>query len=118
MSIGMILLILLFLLGAGLFVANLRTNFLVRKTGKRVIAEVIVVRCWQEPSNSWASMSVGTVMPLMPSWQYEIVAQWKEPGTGDSYVISSGRRKGLPGCRRGDHLSAYVSPYGNYLVLL
>ena len=50
-------------------------------------------------------------------WWYEIRAEWTDPQTGNTYVFTSGVKKGLPGYRRGDYLAAYVSPYGNYLQL-
>ena len=50
-------------------------------------------------------------------WWYEIRAEWTDPNTEDTYVFTSGVKKGLPRYQRGDYLPAYVSPKGNYLEL-
>ncbi len=50
-------------------------------------------------------------------WWYEIRAEWTDPHTENTYVFTSGVKKGLPGYQRGDYLAAYISPYGTYLQL-
>ena len=96
------------LLGTGLFIASQRKRYRIRHTGTLVMAKVTLVRMWQD----------APMPPLLGGrWWYEICAEWTDPHTENTYVITSGAKKGLPGYQRGDFIAAYVSPYGEYLRL-
>ena len=118
MPITLLWIVLVCLLVIGLFVAKQWNHYRIRKTGTCVLAEVIQVRSSQDLSLSRdISPQIGAIPLVGGRWEYEIVAQWKDPQTGETHLLTSGRGKGLPKYQQGDHLSAYISSKGNYLVL-
>ena len=101
-------------LGIGLFIVKQQKRYHIRRAGIRVMAKVIQVDSWDETSldrgisgQAWAG----------GSWQYEVIAEWTDPRTGNTSRITSGIRNGLPKYQRGEYLPAYISPKGNYLKL-
>ncbi len=117
MLIVLVLTGLLCLLGAGLFIENQRKRYRIRHTGTLVMAKVTQVQSWRDPPRADFSLRMMMIPFLEGRWWYEICAEWTDPNTEDTYVITSGVKKGLPRYQRGDHIPAYVSPYGNYLEL-
>jgi hypothetical protein len=101
------------LLGIGLLIASQGKRSHIRRTGTHVMAKVTQVRSWQDP----LQMQMMPFLVLGGRWRYELRAEWTDPNTQDTYVFTSGVKKGLPQYQRGDSLPAYMSPYGNYLEL-
>ena len=92
-------------------------RYQIRRTGTRIIAEVIQVRYLQDSIVKDNLYFPKTVPQVSTGWQYEITAKGTDPHTQQILIISSGIKKGLPSTRQGDHLAAYISPRGNYLEL-
>ena len=105
------------LLGAGLLIASQRKRYRIKHTGMLVMAKVTQVQCWRDSSRADISLQMKMILLLGGQWWYEIRAEWTDPHTGNTFVITSGLKKGLPRYQRGDHIPVYVSPYGNYLEL-
>ncbi len=105
------------LVGAGFLIASQRKRSRIRHTGTRVMAKVTQVQSWRDPPRVDFSHQMQMIPLLGGRWWYEIGAEWTDPNTQDTYVFTSGVKKGLPRYQRGDYLSAYVSPKGNYLEL-
>jgi hypothetical protein len=104
------------LVGAGFLIASQRKRSRIRHTGTRVMAKVTQEQSWQDPPRADFSHHI-QMIPLLGGRWYEIRAEWTDPNTEDTYVFTSGVKKGLPRYQRGDYLPAYVSPKGNYLEL-
>ena len=82
------------------------------------MAKVIRVDSWQVNFPGQAIVPAITAMPGSGGgWEYEVSAEYTDAQTGQQFIIQSGRKKGLPRYQRGDYLTAYVSPSGNYLQL-
>lgn len=109
----LILIGLVCLLGAGFLVASQMKGYRIRHTGTRVLAKVTQLETWQDPLHT----QMLPFFVLGGRWRYEIRAEWTDPNTQDTYVFTSGVKKGLPRYQRGDYLPAYVGPKGNYLAL-
>ena len=105
------------LLGAGFLIAGQRKRYRIRHTGTLVMAKVTQVQSWQDSLRADFSLQRMMIPFLGGRRWYEIRAEWTDPHTESTYVITSGVKKGLPRYQRGDHIPAYVSPYGNYLEL-
>lgn len=105
------------LLGAGLLIASQRKRYRIRHTGTLVMAKVTQVQRWQDAPRADFSLQMQMIPFLGGRWWYELRAEWTDPNTENTYVITSGIKKGLLGYQRGDYIPAYVSPYGNYLKL-
>src|SRR5947207_16027845 len=105
------------LLGTGLFMASQRKRYRIRHTGTLVMAKVTRGQMWQDAPRADFSLQTRMIPFLGGGWWYEICAQWTDPHTGNTYMITSGAKKGLPGYQRGDYIPAYVSPYVEYLKL-
>lgn len=101
------------LTGASFLFANERKRYRIRHMGTLVTAQVIHVKCWQDPPRA----NFNFEMLTGGRWWYEISAEWTDPDTGKAYVISSRAKKGRSRFQRGDRIPAYVSPYGNLLEL-
>ena len=115
MSTTLVLIVLLGLLGAGLFMVKQWKRYRIRRTGALVMAKVTQVHSWRDSAR--ADISLQMIPFLGGRWWYELRAEWTDPHTGNTFVITSGLKKGLPRYQRGDHIPVYVSPYGNYLEL-
>src|SRR5258708_32236149 len=115
MSTTLVLIILLGLLGAGLFMVKQWKRSRIRRTGTLVMAKVTQVQSWRDAAR--ADISLQMIPFLGGRWWYELRAEWTDPHSGNTYVITSGLKKGLPRSQRGDHLPVYVSPYGKNLEL-
>jgi len=105
------------LLGAGLLIASQRKRYRIKHTGMLVMAKVTQVQCWRDSSRADFSLQMKMIPLLGGQWWYEIRAEWTDPHTENTYSITSGVKRGLPGYQRGDSIPAYVSPNGNYLKL-
>jgi len=79
------------------------------------MAKITQVQSWRDSAR--ADISLQMIPFLGGRWWYELRAEWTDPHTGNTFVITSGLKKGLPRYQRGDHIPVYVSPYGNYLEL-
>ncbi len=77
------------------------------------MAKVTQVQSGRDP----LQMQMIPFLVLGGRWWYEIRAEWTDPNTQDTYILTSGVKRGLPRYQRGDHIPAYVSPKGNYLEL-
>ena len=99
------------LLGASLLVASHWKRYRIRHTGTLVMAKVTQVRSWED------SAFQGFSMWTPRGWHYEVISEWTDPHTGETYSIRSETKNGLPKCQSGDYLPAYISPYGNYMKL-
>ncbi len=99
MSTTLVLIVLLGLLGAGLFIVNQWKRSRIRRTGTLVMAKITQVQSWRDAARADISLQ------MIPSH------------TENTFVITSGLKKGLPRYQRGDYIPVYVSPYGNYLEL-
>ncbi len=117
MSTTLVLIVLGGLLAAGLFIVSQWKRSRIRHTGTLVTAKVTQVQMWQDAPRADFSLQSKMIPLLGGRWWYEIRAEWTDPHSGNTYVFMSGVKKGLPTYQRGDHLAAYVSPYGNYLKL-
>ena len=115
MSTTLVLIVLLGLLGAGLFMVKQWKRYRIRRTGTLVMAKITQVHSWRDSAR--ADISLQMIPFLGGRWWYELRAEWTDPHTGNTFVITSGLKKGLPRYQRGDHIPVYVSPYGNYLEL-
>src|SRR5260370_42388349 len=115
MSTTLVLIILVGLLGAGLFMVNQWKRSRIRRTGTLVMAKVTQVQSWRDSAR--ADVSLQMIPFLGGGWGYALRAEWTDPHTGNTYVITSGLKKGWPRYQGGGHLPVYVSPYGNYLEL-
>ena len=113
MPTTLVLIVLGGLLAAGLCIVIQWKRSRIRHTGTLVTAKVTQVQMWQDAPR----VDFSPFLLLGGRWWYEIRAEWTDPHTGNTYVFTSGVKKGLPGYQRGDYLAAYVSPYGNYLQL-
>src|SRR6266436_3128595 len=113
MSTTLVLIGLGALLAASLFIVSQRKRSRIRRTGTLVMARVTQVKSWRDPPRA----DFSPFLLLRERWWYEICAEWTDPHTQNTYVITSGVKKGLPRYQRGDPIPAYVSPYGNYLEL-
>ena len=117
MSITLVLIALGTLLATGLFVSSQWKRYRIRHTGTLVTAKVTQVQMWREGARADISLQSKMTLNQAGQWWYEIRAEWTDPHTENTYVFTSGIKKGLPGIQRGDFLDAYVSPYGTYLKL-
>jgi hypothetical protein len=117
MSTTLILMVLGGLLAAALFIGSQWKRSRIRHTGTLVTAKVTQVQMWQDVPRADFSLQSKMIPFSGIRWRYEIRAEWTDPHTEDTYVFTSGVKKGLPGYQRGDYLDAYISPYGNYLKL-
>lgn len=117
MSTTLILIVLGGLLAASLFKVSQWKRYRIRYTGTLVTVKVTQVQMWQDAPRADFSLQSKIIPFLGERWRYEICAEWTNPQTGNTYVFMSGIKNGLPKYQRGDHLSAYISPYGNYLKL-
>ena len=117
MSPTLVLIILGGLLAAALFIGSQWKRSRIRRTGALVTAKVTQVQMWQDAPRANFFLQSKMIPFLGGQWWYEIRAEWTDPHTEDTYVFTSGVKKGLPGYQRGDYLDAYVSPYGNDLKL-
>lgn len=104
-------------LAGGLFLVSHWKSYRIRHTGTLVTAQVTQVRMWRDGLRADISLQSKMIPFQGGRWWYEICAEWSDPHTGNTYVFTSGIKKGLPEHQRGDHLAAYVSPYGTYLKL-
>jgi len=102
---------------AGSSIMNWIKRSRIRRNGTCVMAKVIQVHSWNNSVVQGNSLLPKFVPLLTAGWQYEIIGEWTDPSTNETYSISSGRKNGLPKYQRGDMLSAYISPEGNYLEL-
>ena len=100
------------LLGASLLIASQWKRYRIRHTGTLVMAEVTQVHIWQDTPRAGFLLKV---MIFGGEWWYEIRAECIDPNTEKTCIIESGIKKGFSRYQRGDHIAAYVSPYGNYL---
>ena len=105
------------LLAAALFIESQWKRSRIRHTGTLVTAKVTQVHMWQDAPRADFSLQSQMIPFLGGRWWYEIRAEWTDPHTENTYVFTSGVKKGLPGYQRGDYLAAYISPYGTYLQL-
>ncbi len=105
------------LLGAGFLIVSQWKLYRIRHTGTLVMAKVTQVQSWQDSPRADFSLQRMMIPFLGGRWWFEIRAEWTDPHTDNTYVITSGVKNGLPRYQRGDHIRAYVSPYGNYLEL-
>jgi hypothetical protein len=106
------------LLAAALFIeSQWKRSRISRHTGTLVTAKVTQVQMWQNAPRADFSLQSQMIPFLGGRWWYEIRAEWTDPHTENTYVFTSGVKKGLPGYQRGDYLVAYISPNGNYLQL-
>ena len=117
MSTTLILIVLGTLLAMGLFIVSQWKRYRIRHTGTLVMAKVTQVQMWQDAPRADISLQSKMIPFLGGRWWYEIRAEWIEPHTQNTCVITSGIKKGLPRYQRGDHIPLYVSRYGNYLEL-
>ena len=101
------------LIGASFLIANQRKRYRIRHTGVLVTAKVTQVKRWQDRPRA----NFNFELLAGGRWCYEICAEWIDPVTGNTCVITSGAKKGRPRYRRGDNVPVYVSLYGNLLVL-
>jgi len=115
MSTTLVLIVLLGLLGAGLFIVNQWKRSRIRRTGTLVMAKITQVQSWRDAAR--ADISLQMIPFLGGRWWYKLRAAWTDPHTENTFVITSGLKKGLPRYQRGDYIPVYVSPYGNYLEL-
>ncbi|MDQ6659800.1 MAG: hypothetical protein M3Z24_02400 [Chloroflexota bacterium] len=117
MPITLVLIVLAGHLGAGIFIANQRKRYRIRSSGTRVMAKVIQVRSWQNSTVQGTPLLLSMVPFIAGGWQYEVIVEGTDPRSGESYIIASGRKNGLPEYQRGDYLPTYISPRGNYVEL-
>lgn len=115
MSTTLVLIIIAVFLGISVLIAKQWKRYRIRHTGLRVTAKITQVHVWSEPTIG--DYSIQTAPLLVGGQQYEVIAEWTDPETSRIYVLTSGRKKGLPGSRQGDYLPAYISPQGSYLEL-
>ncbi len=94
MSTTLVLIILLGLLGAGLFMVKQWKRSRIRRTGTLVMAKVTQVQSWRDAAR--ADISLQMIPFLGGRWWYELRAEWTDPHSGNTYVITSGLKKGLP----------------------
>lgn len=117
MSTTLVLIVLGGLLAATLFLVSQWKHYRIRHTGTLVTAKVTQVQMWQDAPRADFSLQAKMLPLLGGRWWYEIRAEWTDPQTENTYVFTSGVKNGLPTYQQGDHLAAYVSPYGTYLKL-
>ena len=117
MSTTLVLIMLGGLLVAALYIVSHWKRYRIRHTATLVTAKVTQVHMWQDAPRADFSLQSQMLPFLGGRWWYEIRAEWTDPNTENTYVFTSGVKKGLPGYQRGDYLAAYVSPYGTYLKL-
>ena len=117
MSPTLVLSLLGVLLAASLFTMSQWKHYRIRHTGTPVPAKVTRVQMWRDGVRADISLQSKAIPFPGGRWWYEICAEWTDPHTERTYVFTSGIKKGLPGYKRGDFLTAYVSPYGTYLEL-
>jgi len=113
----LVFILILMLIGIGMFATGQWKHYRIRRTGRLVQARIIQVSCWQDSQRPDFSLQATMVPSFGQKWEYELLAEWTDPRTEETLTLASGRKKGLPHYQRGEYLSAYVSPNGNYLVL-
>jgi hypothetical protein len=101
----------------GMFAADQWKHYRIRRTGRLVQARIIQVSYRQNASTADFSLQTRAIPLFGEKWEYELLAEWTDPGTEETLTIASGRKRGVPRYQQGDLLAAYVSPTGNYLVL-
>lgn len=92
-------------------------RYQIRRIGTHVMAKVVQVQMWNDTVVREGTSLIPKAVPLLGGWYYEIAAEWTDAQSGNMYIISSGRKMGLPKYSRGDYLGAYISSKGNYLEL-
>jgi hypothetical protein len=117
MSTTLVLIVLGGLLGASFYLVKQWKHYLIRHTGTLVMAKVTQVQSWREAPRADFSLQTKMIPLLGGRCWYELRAEWTDPHIENTYVFTSGIKKGLSPYQRDDHIPAYVSPYGNYLEL-
>lgn len=112
-----LLLLLLALIVTGMFVSDQWRHYRIRRTGKLVQARIIQVNYRRDALPADFSLQTKAIPLLGERWEYDLLAEWTDPRTEETFTFASGRKRGLPHYQRGDLISAYISPHGNYLVL-
>jgi len=112
----LLFILMLLLIAIGIFATNQWKHYRIRLTGTLVTARIIQVSYWQDSLTSDVSLQAKMLPLFGERWEYELLAEWTDPHTEETHTITSGRKRGLPSYQRGDTLSAYISPAGNYLV--
>ena len=118
MSTTLILILVIVLLCFSIFMARQIKRYKIKRVGTQVMAKVVEVHSWQEPTIKDYSIQSKPVPLVTGGWQYEVIAEWANPTNEQTYIFTSERKKGLPSSKKGDYLPAYISPKGNYLELL
>jgi hypothetical protein len=116
MSVTLVFILIFCFIITGLFATNQWKHYRIRRTGTLVTARVTQVSYWQDSLTSDVSVQAKMLPLFGERWEYELVAEWTDPRTEETHTLTSGRKRGLPSYQRGDTLSAYISPVGNYLV--
>jgi hypothetical protein len=104
MSSTLVLMVLAGLLIAALFIGSQWKRARIRHKGTLVTAQVTQVQMWQDAPRADFSLLPKMIPFSGVRWRYEIRAEWTDLHTKDTYVFTSGVKKGFPGYQRGDYL--------------